>query len=432
MSGVEDLCPSKRLSRRLCGAIIAGVALFWPVEGWASDMQGDATFIGVRLSDADGFPKSSLAQTAKKISAELKRSCDAWHTYAWTTMSLSIDSQMKQFRETYSDIQDVTDVALSAAINHVRVFRANAKIYGSNAQLTFVWTDNPRAVSICGNRAALEAEPPPITHPPPIIKISYITNNLANPLYQTLEGQMYGATSTLWNWTSVRFYNRRNWVAALQSTESFDIQQFLRYGVTDDLSVSGHIEYDPISSTTTQSGTAEATQKHPGWVSPEFEIYYQVLSQQEGDPLYLNIGPQYSPGWISPNQHFQFQERVGYESEGWAVEFGELTTYNWTTGPTVAHRPDWEMRLGLDGFYELSQRWSVNASVADDILFGQNGRGNYDLQGQVNYYLVPDKLQLSLVYQYRLAGAYANRDNQSGAFAGIQLAYLLDLYEPDR
>jgi hypothetical protein len=421
------------------GAIIASVALFWPVAGWAGDVESGALFSGVQFSDAVDSSNASLEQTAKKISAELKRKCEAWQSFSWTGMPSSVQSgmpssvqsQMDKFRGDYT-IQPVDAKAVSAGANNVRIFKADGKHLLHNAHLTFVWTDNARDVSICGNKAALVADMPPLTTPTKEVEIGETGHNLANPLYQTLEGQIYSSTRTLWNWASVRLYNRRNGATATQSTESLGILQFLRYGVTNDLSISGNIEYDPISSTTTQSGAGEATQKKPGWGSPEFQIYYQALSQWEGDPLYLNIGPQYSPGWISPNEHFQFQERVGYETTEWAVEFGELTTYNWTTGSNVARLPDWEVRLGLDGFYEMSKRWSANASVADNIVLGQNGHGNANLQGQVNYYLVPDKLQLSLVYQYRFVGAYANRDNQSGGVAGIQLTYLYDVYVPDR
>jgi len=401
---------------------------FLSSEGRASNPRS-AQFGGVDFPDADGIPTPYLAEFAKKVSAELKRPCDASHTYAWTAATSSIYSRMKQIRDEhkYLDVIDQSTMSPSARAKRTPVFSGDLEIDRSDLQLTFVWINSPRAVAVCANLAAAE---PNVTNPltrPVNFPLVYVENNLANPLYQVLEGQLYGDTELQMSWASVKIRNPLTTLTATSHSNDLRAQQFFRYGVTDDLSVGVNFEYDPTSTTTIHTQTGTTTTNDPGWTDPQFQIYYMLVSDA---PFFLRVGPQYSPDWVSSPQQAQFVERLGYEAEDWAAEFGETTSYDWSNSPQGGSSADWQVELDLKGFYLLSARWSVNSIVSYVISPGHSSDGAVNLLGQINYDIVPDKVQVSLEYQHRFYDAFPNRSDQSKDFAGIRLAYLFDLYEP--
>lgn len=270
--------------------------------------------------------------------------------------------------------------------------------------------------------------------PPPASEIVAYNdaNDLASPLFQTLEGQLYSETRGLWLWSSQDDFNAKGVKKDWQRSADFSINQTLRYGITDDLSVAVHfsdhvnsvVKIHPVSGPST-------SMRESGWEDPEFDAIYRVLAQPEA-PFYLDVIPQYSPDIVSHSQMAGLAERAGFATEKWIFEMHVAAYYHWSGDSGQGGRSSLDKKVGAEAFYQFDDRWSANANAAYHFSAESPGDWTFSVHGQLNYYLVPDKLQASVEYEHDFISDKQQARNSAGNFIGIRLGYLFDLYVPKR
>ena len=200
------------------------------------------------------------------------------------------------------------------------------------------------------------------------------------------------------------------------------------------MSIAVHLVDDLSDTVTTRPvgiGPTTTTRSH-AWDDPGIDVVYRVFSQPEA-PFYLALIPQYLHNVSTHDQVFAFQEQAGWVNGDLILAIAENTTHHQFEDTGGAGRRDyWVIQLGSSAFYQLSDRWSVNADLDYQFNPAENGNRIFQLHGQVNYDLIPDKLQASVEYEHDFFANTARNRDRSGNVVGVRLGFLFDLYDPHR
>jgi len=259
------------------------------------------------------------------------------------------------------------------------------------------------------------------------------TRIISDPLYLTLQGELYGASG--WQYGSLNRDNYDNTGAFASkthvTTNAFD-QTFL-YGITDDFALHLDWGYDTRDASTHPVGGGDTTRDSSGWTDPEFGLIYRLMDQR-ADPLTLDLRADYSPDAFSGKS--AVADNIGTTARG-----GQMADFGATLGHegpmfTIAAKFDaiwldtakiinqnnddvsltsatWNYRIGLDTQTRLNDLFSINAGVGH--TFTNNGQvynettglghitdgGDVtDLNAALNYQVLADTLVASLQYQH--------------------------------
>ncbi len=280
-------------------------------------------------------------------------------------------------------------------------------------------------------------------------------SNFASPIYMTKEGQLFGDT---------QYYIISDYGDTFESPDTNkkfrsnaqEVYQEIRYGVTNDLSLRAVFTEDPsfVQKTEIIGGRTTETDSN-GWGDPQFGVIDRVLDQQY-DPIYADILVSYSPdlfeakeatatthGTVAAgDQNFEFEGRFGYQIDDLTFETS-VTEAVFTAGRKeqpqarsgyVKTNAYTSTTADLEAFYAPGERWSFKGVFSYESESDVNSWGQIDLQGEVDYDLIPAELQAQLMYRHYFKGNSSDdtptrtlNSNLGTDFIGVGVAYAFDV-----
>lgn len=286
----------------------------------------------------------------------------------------------------------------------------------------------------------------PLTQKTGGVPIDFNQTNFTSPIFWLLQGQLFGI-SRLNVIPSEGDIYRSGVKARSYKTSEMEVQQAAQYGITDDLNVEVSFAEEPFNDKTESyyyPTAATIKTNTDGWEDPIVTLGYLLLSPEKHDPVYLYLNAGYTPNLFPANgpvadgaQKIDFGETLGYATGEYT--FAALTTFTYVD--KAGDPAPWVDHADLEFFDVLSPRWCYLLAAGYKISPGSGARGSIDLKGTLSYYIVPDRLQASLVYQHTFVGddtaisgtppqTFLYRD-QSEDIIGVSLQYLFDLAPPD-
>jgi len=261
---------------------------------------------------------------------------------------------------------------------------------------------------------------------------------LSDPNYLPLDGQLWGYTNYFHTWSNGATFNSLGSQASTFHSDINDINQFIGYGITDDLMIDASIGYEPNASRNVQvaNGSVETLQRS-GFSDPTFGATYRLLDQA-ASPVTLDVFGSYSPDWITSKTatataggNFANGGQAGEIGAALAEEtrsitlrgafaanfLGDRQIDDAVTGDVFDQGGHTNYILSLATQTRLSDQISFNAGVTH--IFASNSNYTDTLKNRtstihpgddtvldlaVNYQFVPDIVVGSVIYRHGITG----------------------------
>jgi len=122
---------------------------------------------------------------------------------------------------------------------------------------------------------------------------------LSDPNYLPLDGQLWGYTNYLHTWSNGTTFNSVDNPVSTFHSDINELNQFIGYGITDDLMIDASIAYEPGANRNVQfANGSTATLQSSGFSDPTFGATYRLLDQV-ASPVTLDVFGSYTPDWIT-------------------------------------------------------------------------------------------------------------------------------------
>jgi hypothetical protein len=295
------------------------------------------------------------------------------------------------------------------------------------------------------------------------------TRILTDPNYLPLTGQIYGYTGYSHTWTDLDTFN---YVGAQTSSTHIDadaIEQYLDYGITDDLSVHADMRYEPNATRKVNlAGGTSQTLDSSGFSDPTFGATYRVLDQAV-NPVNVDLFATYTPDLIdakvatldesgslsSGGQAGSVGAAIGQEMRDFSIRGSMSAVFNGsrkaidlTDNSAIRTDAVTNYVASLQTQTRLTDRFSVNAGFTytfdnnQNVTNTVNGITHVNTPGDVaslglalNYHLVPNTAVIGLTYgydtftdgknTYAVATQNTQTKNRSDNVVGVRLSYVL-------
>jgi hypothetical protein len=242
---------------------------------------------------------------------------------------------------------------------------------------------------------------------------------LSDPNFLPMAGQFYGTTDYTHGWTDG---NSANYTGL--DTSSFHINtnaldQFLAYGITDDVTVDASLEYVPIDYREVNYASGRSTTLDSSGLSdPTFGATWRLLDEG-AYPVNLDLLGSYTPDWIDAHTATAFQDgtvarggqsgtvgaALGYETRSFGIRgafnadfYGNSSAYNLANGDTNQTQGYTNYNLSVDTQTRLTDLFSVNAGI--DHVFATSETGANLTTGAPHYSEPGDETALNLALNY--------------------------------
>lgn len=290
---------------------------------------------------------------------------------------------------------------------------------------------------------------------------------LSDPNFLPAAGQLYGTSSYTHGWTDGTTANAAGLDVSNFHINTNTLEQYLAYGITDDVSVNASIAYAPANYREIDYPNAtSASFDSSGFADPTFGATWRVFDQG-AYPVNLDLLGSYTPDLIDAHTATSDQEgtiarggqsgtiggALGYETRGFGVRgaftadfFGNSDTLDVSSGNVVRTQDHTNYDLSLETQTRLTDLFSVNAGI--DRIFASNvgavnlanGMPHTSVPGDstglrlaLNYQFVPDLFVISATFAhdfydnertlYPNAAADTMTHNRSGDSVGLKLTY---------
>jgi len=289
---------------------------------------------------------------------------------------------------------------------------------------------------------------------------------LSDPEYLPLAGQVDGTSAYSHGWVNGNATNG----AGGQSTFHVDtntLDQFLAYGVTDDLSVHASIQYAPQNYRETDfGGGARTYSESSGFSDPTFGATWRALDQN-AFPANFDIFGSYTPDWIDAHTATAVQDgsvarggdsgivgaALGIVTNSFSIRgafdanfLGQSSVLNLGNGDTLQTASHTNFDLSLQTQTRLTDLFSVNAGLNHTFASNANvanvttGAPRHSEPGDVtalqlalNYNFVPDAFVISGTYEHDFYGNSSTlypdplfntgTQDKNGNILGVKLTY---------
>jgi hypothetical protein len=260
---------------------------------------------------------------------------------------------------------------------------------------------------------------------------------LSDPLYQPMQGQLYGDSTFSWATTTQDVFNATGVKTSSQRVTDNDFSQILEYGVTDDLAFAFDMGYDGLKTKTSPTAATEFSRSSVGWTDPTFGVVYRVLDQRD-NPLTLNLRGAYSPDWINAKTATDTADgtiarggdvidlgaTLGREMRGFtiagtfdAIDSGTRNETIQSTGGNLNTSSYWGYTLGLATQTRFTDQLSLNLGAGytfghDANIFNSSSGLAHEthvgatpnLNAALNYHFIPNVLVGSVGYEHEFGG----------------------------
>jgi hypothetical protein len=307
---------------------------------------------------------------------------------------------------------------------------------------------NPRANSSARTQTLAEETPPPCKKDAhadqtqsaqsncPIdtqkvggVQLDFNWIDFSSPIYTTFKGQLFGTTEFNFTKSSLDIFQSGAKVGSERQSE-LELTQVLRYGVTDALSIEASISESPSDIEKEVYPGVPPKTVNQGWQDPGLIAVYRALSQSSSS-IYLDLTAEYYPNAFlrspaSGTQEFIFEDSIGHSYGALTLE--GITEIMWVgegRDGTESTPSYWNAQYEIEAFYRFSNRWSASVDAEIQLVDGP-----FAVHGQVNYYIVPGKLQATLEFEHGISyneppllNESYDRHEQSDV-VGVRLGYL--------
>jgi hypothetical protein len=292
---------------------------------------------------------------------------------------------------------------------------------------------------------------------------------LSDPNYLPFQGQLWGYTNYFHTWSNGTNYSASGAEISSFQTNANDFNQFVGYGVTDDLMIDASIAYEPGATRDVQTakGTT-ASLSSWGFSDPTFGATYRVLDQA-ASPVTFDIFGSYTPDWISSKiattttggsfanggQEGEIGAALAEETRfvtvrgSFSTQFlGRRQIDDAATGDIFDQGGHTNYILALETQTRLTEQFSINAGVthtfdsnssytntANDMTHTVSPGGDTVLDLAANYQFIPDTVVGSVIYRHGITGDTSNiypdptadvvTQDQYRNLIGVQLDYVL-------
>jgi len=249
--------------------------------------------------------------------------------------------------------------------------------------------------------------------------------DFSSPIYTTFQGQLFGTTEFDFA-TSAEDTYANGARTGTERISQLELTQVIRYGVTDRLSLEASVTESPSDVVKMVTYGTPVKAAFHGWEDPGFIVVYRGLAQP-ANSIYLDFTAEYYPDAFSAlpasgEQQAVFSESFGHSFGALTLEGAGKTSWIGEGHGQLGATPSyWAEQYELEAFYRFSDRWS--SSVDSEYQTA----GNYFAHGQLNYYLVQDKLQATIEFEHSFPHSTSSYRHDQGNVVGIRLGYLFDL-----
>ncbi|HEY2445620.1 MAG TPA: hypothetical protein VGI20_07785 [Rhizomicrobium sp.] len=261
---------------------------------------------------------------------------------------------------------------------------------------------------------------------------------LSDPNYLPLAGQIDGSTAYTHGWMNGTGVNSAGDAISSFHINTNIIGQSLGYGITDDLSVNGSVQYVPrdyreVNNANGQSASLDSS----GFSDPTFGLTWRALDQRAW-PVNLDLFGSYTPDWIGAETASAVQDgtvarggqsgavgaAVGYETRSFSIRgaftedfFGTSNRINLANGNLLDAAGYNNSEISLNTQTRFTDLFSVNAGVQHTFAANENavdvtnGVAHTSESGDLtalhlalNYQFVPNAFVVSATYDYEAYG----------------------------
>lgn len=261
---------------------------------------------------------------------------------------------------------------------------------------------------------------------------------LTDPAYLPLAGQIDGSTAFTMSEGRGNTSDAGGTLLSHFKDHSDRFNQFLEYGITDDLSVNFAMSYLPYDKTTHDNvGGGTTVRESQGFTDPSLGITWRALDQAAG-PVNLDLFGNYSPNWtgsrIATSTSDGLEGRGGDAGDiGAAISHvtplftlygsaaaelnGARSNFNPDSGTSVHRNSTTDWLLDVSGQVRLSDAISLNGGLGETIgrdtthVFNGAGVEHLVTQGDstelhlaANYAFIPNSFIGSLTYGHTFDG----------------------------
>lgn len=290
---------------------------------------------------------------------------------------------------------------------------------------------------------------------------------LSDPEYLPLAGQLYGTSAYSHGWFSGNSVNASGSQFSTFHVNTNTLDQFLAYGITDDLSINGSIQYTPqnyreIDYTDGKRSYVDSS----GFSDPTFGATWRVLDQN-AFPANFDLFGSYTPDWISAHTASAVEEAtvarggnsgivgaaLGFVTQSFSIRgafdanfLGQSSNLDLGTGEVLQTASHTSFDLSLQTQTRLTDLFSVNAGLSHtfgstaDVTNTTTGAPHSTEPGDVtalqlalNYAFVPNAFVISGTYEHDFYGnsstlypnplADTEQRDKSGDILGVKLTY---------
>lgn len=293
--------------------------------------------------------------------------------------------------------------------------------------------------------------------------------SLSDPNYLPVQGQLWGYTNYLHEWSKGTNNKASGPEISSFATNANDFNQFVGYGITDDLMVDASIAYEPGATRDVQfaKGTTQSLSSW-GFSDPTFGATWRILDQT-ASPVTFDVFGSYMPDWISSKiattttggnfasggQEGEIGAALAEETRFMTVR-GSFTTQflgrrqidDAATGDIFDQGGHTNYVLALATQTRLSDQLSVNAGVTHTFTSNSSYTNTANslshtiqpgddtvLDLALNYQFIPNTLVGSVIYRHGITGNTSNiypdpvsdtiTQDQYRNLLGVQIDYAL-------
>lgn len=256
---------------------------------------------------------------------------------------------------------------------------------------------------------------------------------LSDPTYLPLAGQIYGDSQYSFSDAHQKSFDALGNQVFRFNNLGNDVSQDLAYGITDDLSVHGHIAYDWLVTGRTDALGTSFNRDRNGFTDPSFGVTYRLLDQATF-PVDLDLTGNYAPDVFSSRgasdlgdgtvarggQSGNFGVKIGRETQFFtiqagfaATDFGTRTLEDSTGAVADKQSSFWSYAFDLATQTRLTDQFAINAGVTETLpqnsrvfnyatalsRISQPGDGT-NLNVGLRYQLVPNQVVAGVDYNY--------------------------------
>jgi hypothetical protein len=292
---------------------------------------------------------------------------------------------------------------------------------------------------------------------------------LSDPNYLPVQGQIWGYTNYFHTWSNGSNLNSLGNQTSEFHIDTNELNQFLGYGITDDLMIDASMAYEPGASRNIRfANGSTSTLNSSGLSDPTFGVTYRLLDQLVS-PVTFDLFGSYMPDWISSKiatttsggslanggQEGEIGAALAEETRfltvrgDFAVDFlGRRDIDDVATGDTFERGGHTNYTLSLTTQTRLSGQFSVNAGVRHtfqssssytdslkNLTSTLHPGDNTVLDLALNYQFIPDTVVGSVIYRHGLTGdtsrtfptpaADVLTSDQYSNLIGVQLDYAI-------